>query len=75
MHDLEQRLSALDTRVAFQEHAIAELSDALAEAREENARTLLALRRVLEELKQVRSTLAGDLFGSDPASEPPPPHY
>ncbi|HZH44540.1 MAG TPA: SlyX family protein [Lysobacter sp.] len=75
MQDLEQRLVDLETRLAFQEHAIAQLSDALAEAREENTRTLLALRRVLEELKQVRSTLTGDLFGSDPASEPPPPHY
>lgn len=74
MQDVEKRLIDLETRLAFQEHAMGELSDALAEARAENTRTLLALRRALDELAQLRSAFAGDLVG-DRASEPPPPHY
>ena len=67
---LEARLTELETRLAFQEHALAELSDALAAARGEGARNAELLRRALEDMKQSR----GDFF-ADPASEPPPPHY
>lgn len=67
---LEQRLVELETRLAFQEHAIAELSDALAASRAEVARNAEMLRQALQDLKQSR----GDFF-ADPASEPPPPHY
>jgi SlyX protein len=67
---LENRLAELEMRLAFQEHALAELSDALAASRIETARNAELLRRALEDLKQSR----GDFF-ADPASEPPPPHY
>ena len=67
---LEHRLTELETRVAFQEHALLELSDALAASRSETARNGELLRRALDDLKQSR----GDFF-ADPASEPPPPHY
>ena len=67
---IESRLAELETRVAFQEHALTELSDALAASRVEAARTAELLRRALDELKQSR----GEFF-ADPASEPPPPHY
>ena len=67
---LEQRLVELETRLAFQEHAIAELSDALAETRLEASRQSGLLRQALQDLKLAR----GDLL-ADPASEPPPPHY
>ena len=67
---LEQRIVELETRLAFQEQAQTELSDALAELRNEAARSADLLRRVLEELKLHR----GDLM-ADPADEPPPPHY
>jgi SlyX protein len=67
---LEHRLAELETRVAFQEHALAELSDALAASRVDAARNAELLRRALDELKQSR----GEFF-ADPASEPPPPHY
>jgi SlyX protein len=71
-HDtsLEARVVELETRLAFQEHALSELSDALAELRIEAARSADLLRRVLEDMKAHR----GDLM-ADPASEPPPPHY
>lgn len=68
--DLERRVVELEMRLAFQEHAQTELSDALAELRAEAARGADSLRRVLEELKLHR----GDLM-ADPADEPPPPHY
>ena len=67
---MARRVIELETRLAFQEHAQTELSDALAELRAEAARGADSLRRVLEELKLHR----GDLM-ADPADEPPPPHY
>ena len=67
---LEARLVELETRLAFQEHAIAELCDALAASRAESARNAEQLRLAMQDMKQSR----GDFF-ADPASEPPPPHY
>jgi SlyX protein len=67
---LEQRLTEQETRLAFQEHALSEMSDALAASRRETARNAELLRRALDDLKQSR----GEFF-ADPASEPPPPHY
>lgn len=68
--ELENRLTELETRLAFQEHALVELSDALAASRAETARNAELLRRTLDDLKHTR----GDFF-ADPCSEPPPPHY
>ena len=68
--DLEQRLIELESRLAFQEHALAELSDALAASRSETARNAELLRRAIDDIKQSR----GEFF-ADPSSEPPPPHY
>ena len=67
---LQARVVELETRLAFQEHAMQALSVALAELRAETARSSDLLRRVLEEVKLHR----GDLM-ADPAEEPPPPHY
>lgn len=67
---LERRLAELETRLAFQEHALNELSDALAEARMESARNSEMLVRVMADLKQLRT-----LLYADPGAEPPPPHY
>ncbi len=67
---LEQRLVELETRLAFQEHALMELSEALAEARAEGSRTAELLRHMLSDLRKVRTELY-----ADPVDEPPPPHY
>ena len=67
---LQARVVELETRLAFQEHAMQALGDALAELRAETARSTDLLRRVLEEAKLNR----GDMM-ADPADEPPPPHY
>jgi len=67
---LEDRLTELETRLAFQEHALSELSDALALSRTESAQVAAQLLRVLDELAHSRGGLVGDA-----ADEPPPPHY
>ncbi|WP_133480236.1 SlyX family protein [Cognatilysobacter segetis] len=71
---LDERLVELETRLAFQEHTLLEMSDALADLRSENARLVLLLQRALDEMRQLRAGLSTDLTG-DPALEPPPPHY
>lgn len=72
--NLERRVVELEMRLSFQEHAIGELSDALASARDEGTRNALLLHRALEDLRQLRGAFASDMTG-DAASEPPPPHY
>jgi SlyX protein len=69
IEEVDARLVELETRLAFQEAALAELSEALAASRMENARFADLLRRALDELK-TRGPLV-----ADPADEPPPPHY
>jgi SlyX protein len=66
----DRRFTELETRFAFQEQAVQEMSDALAAARAEAARNHELLTRALEDLKQLRT-----LLYSDPSAEPPPPHY
>jgi len=75
MSDLESRVVELETRLAFQEQALQELSDALAAARDGETRNALLLHRALEELRQLRSAIAASPITGDAASEPPPPHY
>lgn len=75
MDAIEQRLVDLETRLAFQEHALQELSDALAAARDGESRSALLLHRVQEELRELRSAMAGTSVSDDAANEPPPPHY
>ncbi|MFT4248617.1 MAG: SlyX family protein [Pseudomonas sp.] len=67
---IEARLVELEMRLSFQEQALAELSEALAEARMTGARNAEVIRHLLDDLGKVRSALY-----SDPADEPPPPHY
>ncbi len=58
MDVIEQRLVDLEMRVAFQEQALQELSDALAASRDEESRNAMLLHRMLEELRQLRSAMA-----------------
>ena len=67
---LEARLVELEMRVSFQEHALAEMSEALADARMQGSRNADMLRHLLDDLGKVRTTLYADA-----ADEPPPPHY
>ena len=72
---LEQRLVDLEMRIAVQEQALQELSDALAASRDSETRNALLLHRALEELRHLRSAMATSPVTGDAASEPPPPHY
>ncbi|HHW4681161.1 MAG TPA: SlyX family protein [Xylella taiwanensis] len=65
----EARLIELETRLSFQEQALAEISEALAETRLIGTRNAELIRHLLEELGKVRNTLY-----VDPIDEPPP-HY
>ena len=67
---VEMRLAELETRISFQEHALTEMSDALAAQRMETYRQTEMLQRALEELKTLRSQQVGDS-----GIEPPPRHY
>lgn len=66
----DRRFTELESRFAFQEQALSEMSDALAASRAEAARNHELLQRAIEDLKQLRT-----LLHSDPGDEPPPPHY
>ena len=72
---IEPRLMDLEMRLAFQEQALQDLSDALAAARDGESRNALLLHRALEELRHMRSAMAEGPLTGDAASEPPPPHY
>ena len=66
----DRRFADLETRVAFQEQALNEMSDGLAQSRAGASRNQELLMGALDELKQLRT-----LLYSDPSNEPPPPHY
>ena len=72
---IEPRLMDLEMRLAFQEQALQDLSDALAAARDGESRNALLLHRALEELRHMRSAMAASPAVGDAGSEPPPPHY
>ena len=75
MNVIEQRLIDLEMRLAFQEQALHELSDALAASRDEESRNAMLQHRMLDELRQLRSAMATSPLTGDAANEPPPPHY
>jgi SlyX protein len=64
------RLIDLETRIAFIERSLIEMSDALAEARRESSADRLRLERALADLREMRGLLpAAD------AGDEKPPHY
>lgn len=67
---LEDRVTELETRLAFQEETIAQLNDALSQARLELGAQTGLLRRMMDDLRQARTVQF-----PDPSDEPPPPHY
>lgn len=66
--DLNERIDALETRIAYQDQTIEDLNAAITE----QWKTIDLLTRKLAMLEeQVRS----GAFIADPATEKPPPHY
>ena len=68
--ELLDRLVDLETRIAFLERTLIDISDALADARRDSGRDRLRLDRVLADLGELRGMIPGDV-----QDEPPPPHY
>ncbi|MGN6091654.1 SlyX family protein [Luteibacter jiangsuensis] len=70
MSDIDARLTELEVRVAFVDDTVNALSSADAEI----ARRLDLLERAVRDLRSDLVNMRAGL-GSDPATEPPPPHY
>ena len=66
---LQQRLVELETRVAFQEHALQELSDVATRQQAEIERLKSLLQQTQDRLRGVAPPVA------DASEETPPPHY
>lgn len=64
-----ERLVDLETRIAFIERSLLELSDALAEARRDATIDRLRLERALAEMRELRALAPAD------SGEEKPPHY
>ena len=65
-----ERLIDLETRIAFIERTLIEMSDALADARMDSTRDRARLERALADLGELRGMIPGDT-----QEELPPPHY
>lgn len=68
--DNEARWIELETRLAFQEQTLGELSQIVHEQRVDIEQLRGRLDRALTDLGTLRNSLS-----ADPASDPPPPHY
>jgi SlyX protein len=66
----EKRLTEVETRLAFIDDALA----GLAAAEAETSRRMLAVERMLSELRVELSAIRSGL-AEDVRNEPPPPHY
>ncbi len=66
---LQQRCIELETRLAFQEQALHEISDTVARQQTEINRLTRMLKETQERLRHVSSPVG------KPSEEPPPPHY
>jgi len=70
MGDVDARLTELEVRLAFVDDTVNGLSSADVEI----ARRLDLLERAVRDLRSDLVNMRAGL-GSDPANEPPPPHY
>ncbi|MDF3981469.1 SlyX family protein [Luteibacter sp. PPL201] len=70
MGELDDRVTELEVRLAFIDDTVNDLSSADAEI----ARRLDLIERALRDLRSDLVNMRAGL-GSDPATEPPPPHY
>lgn len=71
MHDsIGERLTELETRLAFVDDTVASLSDTLAVQGRRVQEILLAMARLSGDLAAAQAALAHDVH-----DEPPPPHY
>ncbi|MCW8109021.1 SlyX family protein [Alteromonas ponticola] len=70
LHSAEQFIEELQTKVAFQEHTIELLNDALASQQHQLDKLQYQMKQVLQKVKAIEpSNIA------KPSEETPPPHY
>ena len=69
--ELNSRVEELESRVAFQEDTLGQLSDVIAE---QDAQIRVLVRR-MQELGDKYRDLSFDLQGGDKAADQKPPHY
>lgn len=67
--NVPERLVDLETRVAFQEHALQEMSDVVARQQTEIDRLMRLLKEIQDRLRGISAPVA------DRSEETPPPHY
>lgn len=67
---METRIIELETKVAYQEHIIQELSDVLTSQQKQIDKQQLDIRRILANLKESSPSQI-----ARPEDESPPPHY
>jgi len=67
---MENRIIDLETKIAYQEHTIQQLNDALAHQQQE----LTALKLTMAKLQELVRQLTPSNIASQ-AEETPPPHY
>jgi SlyX protein len=67
--DVQARLVDLETRAAFQEHALQEMSDVVSRQQTEIDRLNRLLKEVQDRLRGISAPVA------DRSEETPPPHY
>jgi len=67
--DLQQRFIELETRLAFQEHALQGMSDTVARQQAEIDRLARVVKETRERLRGVSAPVM------ERSEEPPPPHY
>lgn len=68
LHVLIERVDALETRIAFQDHTIEELNQTITGQWQQID---LLTRKMVQMEEQLRS----GAYIADPATEKPPPHY
>ncbi|HCM05558.1 MAG TPA: SlyX protein [Oceanospirillales bacterium] len=69
----QQQIEQLETKVAYLEHHIEQLNDALVELQLDNKTAKDALKYLYQQVQSIGGSQGAQTSGS--FNEPPPPHY
>ncbi len=70
---MQQQIEQLETKVAYLEHHIEQLNDALVELQLDNKTAKDALKYLYQQVQSIGGSQGAQTTGS--FNEPPPPHY